>query len=351
MEKNGIFTNIGKIVDNALNTIQNASLNDKFMQLQGMIGLLLTLSIMYKGYQTIAGRAKDPIREIVWDVAKKMLILTFVLNVNGWLDLSISALKGFYEWAGGGVAFYEKLDKLVDAFFKTTNDIWKIDFDGVGTDGIVACFVIFFMFLGFLAIMLSFAFTIINATITNTFLIIALPLALICFMYDFTKQAFVQWFNMFVSNIFLLLFMSAFTDFLIKNLTKLYADTLSKNPIAIILTSILISAILITIIQVIKTMASQLAQFSLDSADSSGMGQAMRMAGGAGGLAWKGTKGTAKTGLGVVVGAASGGALKAATRGGLAGLAGYGLKKGIVGLAGGAISGAKKLFGMARNKA
>lgn len=348
MEKNGIFTNIGKIVDNALNTIQNASLNDKFMQLQGMIGLLLTLSIMYKGYQTIAGRAKDPIREIVWDVAKKMLILTFVLNVNGWLDLSISALKGFYEWAGGGTKFYTQLDELVNSFLDCVEKIWK-NFTGFET--LKAVFIIFFMLLGFLAIMLSFAFTIINATITNTFLIIALPLALICFMYDFTKQAFVQWFNMFVSNIFLLLFMSAFTDFLIKNLTKLYADTLSENPIAIILTSILISAILITIIQVIKTMASQLAQFSLDSAASSGMGQAMRMAGGAGGLAWKGTKGTAKTGLGVVVGAASGGALKAATRGGLAGLAGYGLKKGIVGLAGGAISGAKKLFGMARNKA
>lgn len=333
-----IFQTIGKIVDNALDTIKNASLNDKFMQLQGMIGLLLTLSIMYKGYQTIAGRAKDPIREIVWDVAKKMLILTFVLNVNGWLDLSISALEGFYEWAGGGTKFYAQLDELVDSFFKANDKVWHTDY--VGVDAIVASFITFFMLLGFLAIMFSFAFTIINASITNTFLIIALPLALICFMYDFTKQAFIQWFNMFVSNIFLLLFMSAFADFLIKNLTELYVGALGDNPVVIILTSIFISAILITIIQVIKTMASQLAQVSLDTAASSGMGQAMGMAGKAGGLAWKGTKGTAKAGLGAAVGATSGGALRAATRGGLAGLAGYGVKKV-----------AKKLFGMSRNKA
>lgn len=343
MESSGIFKDIGEFVDNALDTIKNASLNDKFMQLQGMIGLLLTLSIMYKGYQTIAGRAKDPIREIIWDVAKKMFILTFVLNVNGWLDLSISALEGFYEWAGGGATFYAQLDELVNSFLGCVEEIWK-NFTGL-TGTFKAVFIIFFVLLGFLAIMFSFAFTIINATITNTFLIIALPLALLCAMYDFTKQVFVQWFNMFVSNIFLLLFMSAFADFLTTNLTNLYAGALSKNAILIILSSILISAILITIIQVIKTMASQLAQVSLDSAASSGMGQAMGMTGKAGGLAWKGTKNMSKGAI------SKDGALGAAKDGGLAGLAGYGLKKGIGGGAGFAISMAKKLFSGARNKA
>lgn len=47
-----VFQNIGKIVE-------NASLDEKFIQLQGLIGILLILSIMYKGYQTIAGRNQD----------------------------------------------------------------------------------------------------------------------------------------------------------------------------------------------------------------------------------------------------------------------------------------------------
>lgn len=330
MATDGIFQDIGKIVENALNTIENASLDEKFIQLQGLMGILLVLSIMYKGYQTIAGRNKDPVRDIIWDVARKMFILTFILNINGWLDLSISALKGFYEWAGGGAEFYKQLDGLVDSFLDSTNAIWE-KYDGF--DVILACLIVFFMLLGFIGIMFFFAFTIINASITNTFLIIALPLALLCFMYEPTKQVFTQWFNMFISNIFLLLFMSAFADFMTTNLASLYNRKMNlDSAVTIILASILTTAILISIIQVIKTMASQLAQVSLDSAAASGMGQAMGMTGRAAGFAWNQTKKGA-------AGATSGGALKAATRGGLAGLAGYGVKKAV-----------KGLFGMARSK-
>lgn len=44
MATGGIFQDIGKIVENALNTIRNASLDEKFIQLQGLIGILLILS-------------------------------------------------------------------------------------------------------------------------------------------------------------------------------------------------------------------------------------------------------------------------------------------------------------------
>lgn len=126
--------------------------------------------------------------------------------------------------------------------------------------------------------------------------------------------------------------MSAFTDFMTTNLITLYSKEIDKNIGFIILYSVLITAILISIIQVIKTMASQLARVSLDSAAASGMGQAMRMTSRAAGFAWNQTKKGA-------AGATSGGALRVATRGGLAGLAGYGAKKA-----------AKALFGMARSR-
>ncbi|WP_270985562.1 type IV secretion system protein [Campylobacter helveticus] len=322
-----IFQAIGNIVESCLETIKEASLSDRMVELQAIVGTLLVISITFKGIQTMAGRNQDPIRDIVWDIGKKLFILTFILNVNGWLNLATSALDGFYEWAGGGAEFYKKLDELTVAFLKTIDVIWnKAGFFG-GENPIVAVFVIFFMVLGFLGIMFAFAFTIINATITNTFLIIVLPLALFCLMYDFTKQAFNQWFNMFMSNIILLLLMSIFSEFLIKNIGDLYTAKTPDNPFLPIVSSIFMSAILIAIIQVVKTLASSLASVSLDAAAQAGMSQAMGSAGKGFGLAKSGAGAVSGAGLNMWKGGASGSALKAATRGGMVGLASYGAKK------------------------
>lgn len=337
-----VFQKIGEIVERSLETIKEASISDKMVELQAIVGSLLVLSIMFKGFQTIAGRNQDPIRDIIWDIGKKLLILTFILNVNGWLNLATSALDGFYEWAGGGTQFYAQLDGLTYSFAKSLKVVWD---KASGFDVIFAVFVMLFMTIGFLGIMIVFGFTMINATITNTFLIIALPLALFCLMYDFTKQAFNQWFNMFMSNIILLLLMSAFTNFLTKEMSDFYTKG-TDNYFLLIFNSIFVTAVLISIIQVIKTLASNLAQVSLDSAAQAGMGQGLGAAGkgiglaksgtgavaGGGFRAWAGSKaGSAKTGS---EGSEVGGVL-AAARFGAAGVAGYA---------------AKKLWGAARNK-
>lgn len=317
-----IFATVGNIVENILKAIQNTSLTTKFMQLQSVVGILIVLSIMYKGYQTLAGKTQDPIRDLVWDIARKLMILTFVLNVNGWLTSSISALKGIYEWAGGGTGFYVRLDSVTSSFVEALIGVWD-RFNGF--DAIIGCFICFFMLISFLSIMITFAFTVIAASMTNTFLIIALPLALFCFMYENTRQVFVQWCNMFISNIFLLLFMTCFIDFLVNNLVGIYAasNEINKKDASIwiaILQPIFLSGILIVCIQVIKTLASNLAQVSLDSAGASAtqgfLGSMGKTAGGA-------ARGAGKFGLGMV----SGNMSKAMERGGAAGVAGQLLRQ------------------------
>ncbi|HJE66783.1 MAG TPA: type IV secretion system protein [Campylobacter avium] len=330
------FQTIGGIVESIFTTIQNASLNEKFIQLQAVFSILVTLSIMYKGYETLAGRSQDPVRELIWDIARKLFILTFVLNINGWLSSAISALDAIYAWAGGGTQFYSRLDGVTGSFLDTLNKVWK-SYGGI-TGTIQAIFICFFMIASFLAVIITFAFTIISASITNTFLIIALPLALFCFMYQSTRNVFVQWCNMFISNIFLLIFMTCFIDFLINNLNALYASTQETSNFFIqIMQTILIGGILIACISVIKELAKNLANVSIDSAGSSALNS---MSSSVGKVSGSVSKSTGKAGLGVL----SGSAAKAEKLGGLSGLAGYGIKKGVV-------SGFKKLLGNARNGA
>lgn len=294
LDNTAIFQSIGNVVEKSFDILREASLNEKFIELQAIIASLIVISIMYQGYLTMAGKQQDPIRELVWDIARKMFILCFVLNVNGWLDSSIEALGAIYEWAGGGSVFYEKLDNLTNAFFKSINTIWG---KHNGLDAIIGCFICFFMIIAFLAIILTFAFSIIKTSIANTLLIIVLPLALICFMYQSTKQMFQQWLQMFFSNIILLILLTSFIDFVCGNLTNLYSpQNESKNVFIMILFPILISAILITIVGTIESVASNLAQVSLDS--SANISRGMGMMGAGAGMAtkgsWKTAKGTAK---------------------------------------------------------
>lgn len=341
--KVNIFQALGAIVNNIADYLRSKmGVSSKITALQSAIGILLTLSIMYKGYQTLAGKTQDPIRDLVWDIARKLMIMTFAFNVGGWLTMANSALNGLYTWAGSG-NFWAELDNICVSFLKGVALVWDT-YNGI-PDAILACFIIGFMLIGFASLIISFAFSIVATTITNTFLIIALPLALICFMYENTRQVFVQWCNMFLSNLFVLLFLYGFASFLTNNMGALYADkaVIKANWMLAILQPIFISGMLITCIQVIKTLASNLAQVSLDAAAQSGLSSAIgkpagRVAGGVG-------RGAGRAALGAL----SGNKENAAKRGGVSGVVGYGLKKGLAGGAGLGISLAKKALSSFRN--
>ena len=330
LDNTAIFQSIGNVVEKSFDILREASLNEKFIELQAIIAYLIVISIMYQGYLTMAGKQQDPIRELVWDIARKMFILCFVLNVNGWLDSSIEALSAIYEWAGGGSVFYEKLDNLTNAFLVAINGIWE-KHDGL--DAIIGCFICFFMIIAFLAIILTFAFSVIKTSITNTLLIIVLPLTLICFMYQTTKQMFQQWLQMFLSNIVLLILLTSFIDFVCGNLMNLYSlQNVSSNVFIMILFPILISAILITIVGTIQNVAQNLAQVSLEG--STGMNKTMGMMGAGAGIATRG-------GFNMINGGFRGSASNAFDKDGVSGATGYGFKKGIAGSVGGAFSLAK----------
>ena len=48
-----IFQAIGNIVESCLKTIKEASISDRMIELQAVVGTLLVISILFKGFQTI----------------------------------------------------------------------------------------------------------------------------------------------------------------------------------------------------------------------------------------------------------------------------------------------------------
>ncbi|WP_075809025.1 type IV secretion system protein [Raoultella ornithinolytica] len=71
-----------------------------------------TLFVTYRGYQTLAGKLQTPVEDVIWDVGRMLLIMTFVLNLDGWLDLAISAINGLTDGVSGDDNVWVLLDTV-----------------------------------------------------------------------------------------------------------------------------------------------------------------------------------------------------------------------------------------------
>lgn len=280
-----VFSEIQFGIDEILKIFADATLNEKFIWIQDSLVAILAVVIMYKGFQTLAGRTQSPIKELVWDVAKKLLIMMFLLNINGYFTISKELCDAFYTWASGAQNFYGQLDIITDEYIKATNkfhDAIKLGLFSSTIVGPIWCMLC--LSIGFILITLAFAFTLITAQLTNTLLIFVLPIALFALMWDFTKQIFAQWLNMFISNLIVLILYSALSQMVIRVFEKTFTLEVEKvqesypfysKGINILLTSILI----VIAIKMVVQIAQGLASVSLDSGASTATTSVMASAG------------------------------------------------------------------------
>ena len=332
-----IFSEIQSGVDEILKIFTDATLNEKFTWVQGSLAAILTVVIMYKGFQTLAGRTQSPIKELVWDISKKLLIMMFVLNINGWFTQSKELCDAFYDWASGKQNFYGQLDTITDKYVEAMNSFYKSIsvglFDSTNIVGPVWCMLC--LTIGYIFIALAFAFTLITAQLTNTLLIFVLPIALFALMWERTKQMFGQWLNMFISNLIVLILYSSLANLVIRVFEKTFTITgeISANypfyskGISILLTSIM----LVVAIKMVVQIAQGLASVSLDSGAGAAAAGVMGSTGAAVGMAGK--AGKAVGGLGVKS-LGAGFASKAAGGSFLAGASGFNRLKKFLGKGG-----------------
>lgn len=272
-----LFSSVGIIIEAMLGYLQSMSLSPQVKALQATIGLAITLTILYKGYMVWAGKSQDPVRELAWDLGKKAFILTIAMGYGQWVNLSIDAVKGIYEWAGGGSAFYSQLDNLLSAFFQQVKALidWARSQSKIVPDvgaWMQALLMIVVMSICFFAILLELVFSIVACSVTNTFLIIVFPLAILCFMFNQTKNAFTQWCSMLMSNTFQLLFLFMFLQASQKIIMGIYAPPTSSqsfiNFIAYTFEVLIMSFLLVQVVKVLKELAQKMGGVTLDTAIS-----------------------------------------------------------------------------------
>jgi type IV secretion system protein VirB6 len=281
------FKDLESWINNLFNILENSSVQSKISQLGTLIAISITLFVMYKGFQILFGKSKDPIRELIWDLTMKAIIITFALNVGGWLDLVINAMKGLYEWAGGGTNLYSQLDLIFDK----TRELADIVYDKAGsgiTDAIVGTVYMILVYIGFLIGILPSLIIIITTTFTLKLLILIAPLMFFSLMYGWTKNMFTQWLSLVFANTFTVLFVATFFGSVITIFQDfiVHSQGSETDPAPIVLQVIVTGIVLSMLVGISKVLAERLAQASMESAMSSKFGQALAQSGAvAGGMA------------------------------------------------------------------
>ncbi|ENT5908616.1 type IV secretion system protein [Campylobacter coli] len=279
---NNLFQSLGISIEQILNTIRAVGVSDKISQLTILLSIIITLVIMYKGFEVLAGKSQAPIRELTWDVAGKLIAITFALNIGGWLDLAINAMDGIYEWAGGGAAMYQSLDNLFASTINLANTIWNKS-SGIA-DSFLAIVSMVLCYLGFAISVVPILSILLIASFTQTLLVISAPIVFWLLIFKSTKNVFTQWVGLLLSNTLIILLVGLFAKTFINQIEK-WISAFSKNTASgneVLSTAvffIIASIVLVVMIIATKVFAEKVASVSMEGAMGGAMSSTLNPAG------------------------------------------------------------------------
>ncbi|EOG2459045.1 type IV secretion system protein [Campylobacter jejuni] len=298
-----LFQTLGKSIQQIVDAIRQVGASDKVAELSVLLSIIITLVIMYKGYEVLMGTSQSPIRELTWDIAGKLLAITFALNIGGWLTLVINAMDGIYEWAGGGTQMYKTLDEMYANTAQLANIIWAKS-SGVG-GAILAIVAMLLCYVGFVIAVVPTLAIFVITTFTQTLLVITAPIVFWLLIFKSTKNVFTQWIGLLLSNTLVILLIGLFLSVFMEQVStwiKYFAKVTQAGDEVLGTSIFFVIASLVLVIMIIsaKLYAEKVANVSMEGAMGGAMGSALnpvsRLAGWTAGKAAGKTVNAGKTG-------------------------------------------------------
>ncbi|MBJ4432408.1 type IV secretion system protein [Salmonella enterica subsp. enterica serovar Give] len=200
----GLFEGVEKNLIGGLTNVAQGQMMIYSNMMMGLAATSATLYIMWRGYQTLAGKLSTPMEDTMWDIMRMAIILSFVANVSGYLDGVIDAINGLKEGFSGGDNIWQMLDSLWEnAKFlgKTLHDMDDATY--IKDEGMQAQF---YVWLGTFALMIVTAFVSMVAEVMIMLLSITAPIFIFCLMYGFLRPMFNNWLQNIFAAILTILF-------------------------------------------------------------------------------------------------------------------------------------------------
>lgn len=210
----GVFTGMNDAIMGGLNAV----LQGQASVYGSMISVIATSSftsyIIYRGYQTLAGKLPKPLEDVMWDIGRMLLIMMFVLNIGGWLDITVASINGLKD----GVSGDDNIWVLLDTVWEKAQLLGQTLYNKDDSD--------YVKFNGGLAEMLVWGgamFVLICTTIVNLFAEITIllmsttgPIFIFCLLYGFLRPMFDNWLKVIFTAILTIMISALFVRIAIK---------------------------------------------------------------------------------------------------------------------------------------
>jgi type IV secretion system protein VirB6 len=223
----GIFVGMDKNIMDGLNAVLEGQSSTYGSMISIIVVSSFTLFIVYRGYQTLGGKLQTPVEDVVWDVGRMLLITTFVLNRDSWLDAVIAAIEGLKD----GVSGDDNVWVLLDTVWEKAQTLGQILFN-LDTSTYVQLsggFAEVLVWGG--AIVLLLAATLVNllAEITLLLMTTTAPLFIFCLLYGFLKPMFDNWLKTIFTAILTIMFSALSIRIAINYLNKILDAAISTS--------------------------------------------------------------------------------------------------------------------------
>jgi len=193
MSDQGIFTKIDVFFNENMNELTKI-ISDLFANdLMLLMSSGLTMYLIFYGYMVLAGKIQASIEDLIWNLARFSLLITFMNNTGGWLDLTKEAIEGISNIGTGakGLEFIDKqIIEVAKLINKMTDDVpWYAEY-----------FVIAVMWIAFGLSCVPAVLLIMANKISMYILLALLPLFIFCLMWGWLKESFNQYMSALLSN-------------------------------------------------------------------------------------------------------------------------------------------------------
>lgn len=272
----GLFESIGKWIDSFFDFLITSSNSDTVKVLTGLVSITITLQIIFKSFQYFAGKSNEPVRELVWDMSIKLLVIGVALNLNGYLDLIKVGMQNLHDIMSGDMNLYAQLDKKLNQTIELVVILGKKASIWDGT--LSYYFSIIGVIIGFgIGIIPSFL-VIITTGITLKILMMVLPIVIYAWVYPWFKNVFTQWMSLFIGNLLTVFVVGTLlTKFIEKYGDEINAlnTAFTNNQVSswdIFANSIIMGILLAGLMKIAVEIAKELGTASIERLAEAGMG-------------------------------------------------------------------------------
>ncbi|HHY2307348.1 TPA: type IV secretion system protein [Escherichia coli] len=222
----GIFSSVEKNIIGGITDATNGLMMSYSSMMMGLAATSATIYIMWRGYQTLAGKLSTPMEDVMWDIMRMAIILSFVANINGYLDGVIDAVNGIKEGFSSSTSIWQLLDTLWNSarvLGKTLHDLDNSEF--IKEEGTIAEL---FVWGGVFVLMIITAFVSMIAEIMILLLGITAPIFIFCLMYGFLRPMFNNWLQNIFAAILTIIFSALALRIVIGFLTSRMSEAVTQ---------------------------------------------------------------------------------------------------------------------------